>query len=301
MNDIDVEKIYKEIKDLKIQGNTNIAKTVATSLVKYVHSSHKENPYDLGIKLKQIGYELAGIRSNEPLSINAVSFITKDIEKINTYKELKSTVIERIEQYFKYIDESYEIIRLNGFELLKEHKVFYTHCHSALVRDTLIRISKYNPNITVINSETRPLYQGRITAQKLSAANINVIHIVDSAASTILLDKRYIKPEAVIVGCDGISFNGDLVNKIGTLNIAIAAKRANIPFYALTQLMKIDLKSRDEEIKVELRDNDEVWKDRPERVDILNMAFDVVPSEYITGGFITEKGIIKPEDIKNSF
>lgn len=298
MTEKEVLQVYDDIKALKIQGNTNIAKTIAKTLLDYVATSRSHSLEELFEKIKRLGFQLANARDNEPLSINAVVFMLKDIEKCQSKPEVKERLIERIQSFFKYIDESYEIIRLNATNLLKGYTTFYTHCHSSLSRDVLIRINKENPGILVINDETRPLYQGRITARKLSAAGVKVLHSVDSAAVSILLDPRYKKPEVILVGCDGVTLQGDLINKVGTYGIALAAKQANIPFYVVSQSMKIDIRSSKDTVPIEQRAKDEVWKKRPKHVDIMNPAFDLVPAEYITGGYITEKGLLKPEEFR---
>ncbi len=297
MTEKEVEQTIQDIKDLKIQGNTNIAKTVAKTLLSYVTHTKVHHYGEFVVKLKGYAYELAEARPNEPITVNAVAFILKDIEKCENQAQLRIKFIERIENFFKYLDESYQIIRSNAVNILKSHKVFYTHCHSSLARDVLIRLYQLDSEVLVINDETRPLFQGRITATKLAAAGVKVIHIVDSAAGSIFLDSRYPKPEAVIVGCDGITTNGDFANKVGTINIALAAREARVPLYVVTQSMKIDFRAP-KDITIEQRDKDEVWKDRPKNIDILNPAFDLVPGNLVTGGFITEKGLMNSEDFK---
>jgi ribose 1,5-bisphosphate isomerase len=298
MTEKEVEQVIQDIKDLKVQGNTNIAKTVGKTLLDYVTHTKVHNYPEFLVKLKGYANELAHARPNEPMTVNAVSFIMKDIEKCENQSQVRIKFVERIENFFKYIDESYEIIRSNAVNLLRGHSTFYTHCHSSLTRDVLIAINQVNPGILVINDETRPLYQGRITATKLAKAGVRVLHTIDSAAASVLMDPRYPTPEVVIVGCDGITVNGDFINKVGTLNIALAASEMGIPLYAITQSMKIDFRSANQQLEIEQRAKDEVWKDRPEGVEILNPAFDFIPSKFVTGGFITEKGLMLPEDFK---
>lgn len=298
MTEKDVQRVIQDIKDLKVQGNTNIAKTIAKTLLDYVTHTKVHN-YQLFLeKFRGYAEELANARPNEPMSRNAVAFILKDVAKCENQAQLRIKVIERIESYFKYLDESYEIIRTEAVKYLKNYRVFFTHCHSSLARDVLLRLHEINKEILVINDETRPLYQGRTTAIKLAAAGVKVLHTIDSAAGSVLLDNRYPSPEVIIVGCDGITSSGDFINKVGTLNIALAAIEAGIPLFVITQSMKIDFRSADR-IEIEQRASDEVWPDRPQGVDILNPAFDLIPGKFVTGGFITEKGLLQPKDFKD--
>ncbi|MDY0216159.1 MAG: hypothetical protein RBS19_04295, partial [Bacteroidales bacterium] len=116
------------------------------------------------------------------------------------------------------------------------------------------------------------------------------------------------KIDMVIVGADRIAANGDTANKIGTLEKALAAKHYNIPFYVAvpSSTFDIDCKSGDH-IPIEYRSEDEVlWISGKSKNGLFceittsnpgskasNPAFDITPAELITG-FITEKGIIKP-------
>ncbi|MEM1659488.1 MAG: hypothetical protein QXK94_10690, partial [Candidatus Jordarchaeales archaeon] len=101
----------------------------------------------------------------------------------------------------------------------------------------------------------------------------------------------------VIVGADRILRDGHVVNKIGTLTIAIVAKRYSIPFYVAAPSSTFDLKSRVDEIVIEYRDPREVLEvnGRPITIDVevLNPAFDVTPPDLVTA-IITEKGVIWP-------
>lgn len=298
MTERDIEKVVSDIKALRIQGNTNVAKTIAKTILEYVTHTKARNFPEFIQKIKYYGHQLSHIRANEPMSINAVSFITRDLEDCENQQQVRIKVIERIQTFFKYIDESYEVIRTNGYNILKKYSVFYSHCHSSLARDVFIRLASTNPNLIIINDETRPLLQGRTTALELSKENIKVIHTLDSAVASIFLDPQYIKPEAVVVGCDGITINGDLVNKVGTYNIALAARSAGIPMYSVSQTMKLDMRSLDRTMEIEQRDKNEVWKERPKNIEIINPSFDLVPAKFITGGYITEKGLLKPEDFR---
>ena len=64
---------------------------------------------------------------------------------------------------------------------------------------------------------------------------------------------------AVIVGADRIAANGDTANKIGTLQLAIAAKYYGIPFYVAAPTTTIDLKTpTGKDIPIDDRSGDEI-------------------------------------------
>ncbi len=99
--------------------------------------------------------------------------------------------------------------------------------------------------------------------------------------------------DAVIIGCDAIKLNGDIINKVWSYGICRAAYDQKIPVYIAGNLLKTDVK---DSIQIETRNQKEVRADAPEWVEIINFAFDQVPGKYVTG-IITEFGIIKPEKV----
>jgi methylthioribose-1-phosphate isomerase len=102
-----------------------------------------------------------------------------------------------------------------------------------------------------------------------------------------------------IVGADRIAANGDAANKIGTFNLAIAARRFGVPFYVAAPSSTIDTAlATGSMIPIEDRSADEIRAfggvhTAPPEVDAYNPAFDVTPAELIAG-IITEKGVFRP-------
>ena len=96
-------------------------------------------------------------------------------------------------------------------------------------------------------------------------------------------------------------------NKIGTYTLSVLAKEHNIPLYVCMPSTTIDFNSLDgNAFKIEERDEKEVrslWYQKPmvaKAAKILNPAFDCTASSFVTG-YITEKGIIRPPFIKETF
>ena len=146
--------------------------------------------------------------------------------------------------------------------------------------------------IEVIATETRPLLQGgRLTAWELHDAGVPVTLIPDSAAGAALQTG---KADAVIVGCDRVAANGDTANKIGTYQLAVLARAANIPFYVAGPLSSFDPDTPDgRSIAIEFRPAEEVTNASGADVDAWNPAFDVTPAHLITA-FITDAGVLRP-------
>lgn len=161
--------------------------------------------------------------------------------------------------------------------------------------------------VFVYVDETRPRGQGaRLTAWELHNEKIPHLIIPDNAAAGLMASGKI---DMVIVGADRIAQNGDVANKIGTLDRAIIAHFYGIPFYVAAPLTTFDAKCRNgKDILIEHRNPEEILYQQgvdPNgnlvRVlvcspgsDAYNPAFDVTPAKLITG-IITEKGTVKAQ------
>jgi methylthioribose-1-phosphate isomerase len=143
-------------------------------------------------------------------------------------------------------------------------------------------------------SETRPRLQGaRLTAWELRAHGVPHTLVVDAAGAAFMRQRRI---DLVLVGADRVTRNGDVCNKIGTYEKALAAHDNGVPMYAAVPSTTIDwsLDSGDA-IPIEERDPGEVLTTggeliAPPGTAVANPAFDVTPGRLLTG-LITERGI----------
>lgn len=150
---------------------------------------------------------------------------------------------------------------------------------------------------TVFVDETRPLLQGaRITAFELAEMGVPHQVIADSAGPGLIARGMV---DVVIVGADRIAANNDVVNKVGTYPLALAAARAGVPFVVAAPIATIDPDTPDgSAVVIEQRDPDEILVVRDRRIApaesaAYNPAFDVTPADLVTA-IVTEAGVIEP-------
>jgi len=244
-------QIVNDIKNLKIQGAKEIAKKgfYAYSLFPTERSRKK----------------LLSLRPTEPLLSNVLK------------KKSYSGVLEHFDFTQKKINKSV-------CSLIKSNDVIFTHCHSSTVVDALVYAKKQKKKFEVYNTETRPLFQGRKTFQKLRRAKIKVTMFIDSAVGVALSKEQGTKKvDKVFLGADAIQKDG-IVNKIGSETIARIANQEKIPVYILADSWKFSLKK----IELEKRGFKEIWN---KIKGIENPAFEFVPKKYITK-IISEFGVL---------
>ncbi|HET6876817.1 MAG TPA: S-methyl-5-thioribose-1-phosphate isomerase [Jatrophihabitans sp.] len=145
--------------------------------------------------------------------------------------------------------------------------------------------------------ETRPLLQGaRLTAWELAQQGIAHTLVADAAGPSVIARGLV---DAVVVGADRIAANGDVVNKIGTYPLALAAARAGIPFVVAAPESTIDAATpTGADVPIEVRDEAEVTHIggrliSPHGTPALNLAFDVTPAEIVTA-IVTEARVLEP-------
>ena len=157
-------------------------------------------------------------------------------------------------------------------------------------------------------SETRPRLQGaNLTTWEMAQRGIPYTVFVD-AASGLLLQRGDV--DVVFVGADRVARNGDVCNKIGTYDKALAARDNRVPFYVALPSPTIDWQlASGDGIPIESRSADEVLTTlgrdeygQTQRVSLappgtraVNYAFDVTPARLVTG-LITERGVERAAD-----
>lgn len=151
----------------------------------------------------------------------------------------------------------------------------------------------------VYAGETRPWQQGaRLTAWELLQDGIPATLIADSAASHLMKTGAV---QWVIVGADRICANGDTANKIGTYQLAIAARHHGAKFMVVAPSSTVDMATPNgDAIHIEERDPGELLgiagtRTVAEGVPAWNPVFDVTPASLIDA-IVTEKGVIEQPD-----
>lgn len=259
------EKICKDIKSVKIQG----AESVARAALKALLLKHD----------KRAVKKLISLRPTEPCLRNAIKFAL-------SFSDIK----EGVKLALKHFDEAKRKIAEYGSKLIENNMTVFTHCHSTNVVEVLLEAKKQKKRFEVYCTETRPLFQGRITARELAKAKIPVTLVVDSAARIAL--KR---ADIAFIGADAITAEGKVINKIGSEMFAEIASRYDVPFYSCTDSWKFDaITAFGYKEPIEKRPSKEVWKKAPKGVKILNLAFERVKPELVTA-IVSELGILKPE------
>ncbi|XP_075971483.1 methylthioribose-1-phosphate isomerase [Anticarsia gemmatalis] len=315
-----VEDGWKVINKMQVRGAPAIAIVGCLSLAVELD---RDNNSDKKIMRQEIEGKLNYLVSARPTAVNIKLAADELINLANslcaddtvTPEEFKEKFISNIEEMLsKDIEDNKAIGRYGCEAILKNTNGdgsvrILTHCNTGS-----LATAGYGTALGVIRSlydtkklehvyctETRPYNQGaRLTAYELVHEKIPSTLIVDSVVSALMNSRRI---SAVVVGADRVAANGDTANKIGTYQIAIAAKHHGVPFYVAAPLTSIDMSlTSGERIKIEERPDREMTHVGEHRIaapgiNCWNPSFDVTPAALITG-IITERGVFAPDRLR---
>lgn len=296
-----IDEIVADIKSIKIQGATNVAIATFEGIKLAVGKWDGDSIDDLLKEVHDVGNLLATARPNEPLAINGLKYVDYmskvNKSKFNSPQLAESEILRYCDDYLGLIKGAKEKIVEKSAEVVKEVDEVLTHCHSSTAERVIEGINKRNKgDLKVVCTETRPLYQGRITAKNLVDMGIDTTMIADSAAESYIIDKGHFPVDVVFIGADEITVQGDAVNKIGSWGIALSAYFASKPVYVITSILKVNPETAHRPVEVEIREANELWPEAPEGLKMYNPAFEIINRQFITG-YLTEFGLVKPEEI----
>jgi len=280
-------KTYKDvihaIKTMKVRGAPAIGVAAAFGMA----LAELE-----GVDLQKAGEEIKAAR---PTAVNLFWAVERVLKSDNALEEALKMYDEDI--------ETNKAIGKHGAEVIDDGDTILTHCNAGALACVdygtalgVIRAAfEEGKKIKVICDETRPFCQGaKLSVFEMQQENIPVKLIVDNAAARMMQTGKVNK---VVVGADRVA-KGGIANKIGTLMVALAAKRFDVPFYVAAPKSTFDFENSIYDTKIEERDPNEVLyfgecRVAPEGTEVENPSFDIVPGDLITG-IITEEGILEP-------
>jgi len=255
----------------------------------------------------RLGAEIKRIADARPTAVNLRREVTAMAAVIpegadaveaaaNAVRDTAIAVSRRIsERGAAYLRESAGTVRLK----------VHTHCNTGTLAclgwgtalGVVRALHEQGALAHVLVDETRPLLQGaRLTCWELRQLGIEHYLACDGAAPFLISQGM---ADAVVVGADRVAANGDVANKVGTFSLALAARRAGIPFVVAVPESTIDnATARGGQIPLEQRSAGEITHvlgvpAAPDGTRALNYAFDVTPAELVTA-IVTEDRLIFP-------
>jgi ribose 1,5-bisphosphate isomerase len=295
MND-ELVSIAKDIESMNIRGAGRIAVAAAKGLK--ITSRDSKAP-DMESFVKEIKDSARYLVQTRPTAVslpNALRYVLINGLKaeIRDLDLLRDSVIGAADTFISNAEDALRLIGDFGANRILSGDKIMTICNSNAAIEVIKRAHQQGKDIEVFAMETRPSFQGRITAKALAKEGIDVNIAVDSAARFYMKDMDH-----VIVGADAVTSNGAVVNKIGTAAVAMAAREARVRLMVAAETFKFHPDTLvGELVEIEERDPEEIIPHELmvefKGIRVRNPVFDITPDEYVDI-IVTEKGIIPPQ------
>ncbi len=183
--------------------------------------------------------------------------------------------------------------------LIPDGATVLTHCWAeSYLTETVAAVLRSGKRMDAVCTETRPYLQGaRLTAESLAEMGVATRVITDGMAAHLMSRGEV---STFVTGADRVTMDGHVVNKVGTLQIAICAHTFDVPYLALVQAP--DRQAPDvDSVELEDRDGREVLhclgrRTASELVTGIYPAFDVTPPRFVRA-VVTDRGTFSPQDL----
>jgi methylthioribose-1-phosphate isomerase len=300
------EEVAQAIADMVTQsGGPYTAAAMGMALAAYEAKDKKEA--DLLQYMEKAAYTLSHARPTTVEKMKRVvdgslKVVKEEISKGNSGQ----AVVDALFDYaFNFINNNYSRYSIIGNYLadqIPQNGTIMTQCFAETVIGTMLRACRERGNeIKVICPETRPYFQGaRLTASVACDMGFDVTVISDNMPGYTMKQK---KVDVFTSAADVITMDGYIVNKVGTFQIALAARYWGIPYFvtgtpnsAHPDIASVEIEERDPALVMDAMGT----KVTMDGVKGYYPAFDITPPK-LCDGVITDKGIFSPYDLKKYF
>jgi ribose 1,5-bisphosphate isomerase len=282
---------------MRIRGAGLIARSAVEALRIVAQESTAKDPESFFQEMTEAARALLQTRPTAVSLPNGIRYVMHRLnvamKRSHSVKEIREATLAAATEFIEGAKTAVQRIGEIGARRIVDGDVLLTHCNSSAVTEVMKTAWREGTRFEVLVTETRPRFQGHITARELAKAGIPVTLILDDAVRYFMQDV-----DKVMVGADAVTANGALVNKIGTSMVALAAHEARVRVFVAAETYKFSPETMiGELVEIEERSPAEVISEEQQRkigsIKVLNPSFDVTPAEYIDL-IITERGIIPP-------
>jgi eIF-2B alpha/beta/delta-like uncharacterized protein len=292
----EIARLIEEIKSDKIHGASQLARQAVGVLKLTVERSQAGSVEQLLLELRGVGERLMTTRPAMASLFNIVSRFLGALSRVSpgeTLNTVKSLALSRADELASASLQAIARIVNYGSRLISDGDRIMTHSYSSTVLAVLKEAFARYKHIEVIATRSGPGRTGERIAQELGRHGLAVTFIDDTAVGLYISAVN-----KAMVGADRVCADGNIVNGIGTYQLALATQKAGVPFYALCETLKFDPRLKSGQVDLEEKEPSEVIEPGklPPQVRVKNPYFDITPLKLVSG-IITENGLLLPKEV----
>ena len=242
--------------------------------------------------------QIKRLQENHKTLLVLLHFSLQAIQLLNNSREdWDHILLDFLKEYrLTWTDVNTRVAKQAASVIDLNQKLILCHSQSSAVREIFNQYRGNKKKVKIIQTESRPILEGRIQAVNIRKLGFEVKLVSDTGYA-----RHLDRINMILLGADAI-FRDYFVNKSGTYNICLAGKNAGIPVYILADSRKfwfsLPPEHRERQYIENKKPGAELWKDPYPGIDIENYYFEKIHVNW-ADGFITEKEILEPSLIQN--
>jgi translation initiation factor 2B subunit (eIF-2B alpha/beta/delta family) len=237
-------------------------------------------------------HEISGTRPSMAIIPTTFDLLFRDLKFVSAQdldiREIIAQVAGIIKRHIKDMAAAMDAALGHLEEIIPEHATVLLHSYSSSLIHALPLLRRKKCSLVV--TESRPGFEGRVTAQVAADMGLKVTLITDACAGHELQ-----RVDVVLMGVDSIEQDGSVINKAGSSLISMAASVRGVKVYFVGELRKICIDRQ--HVSLETYDPQDVWGDPPPGIEVFNLFFDRTAPKFITG-IVLETGVVEPYQIR---
>ena len=288
-------QIIHDIEEMKVRGAFLITQTALEALALRAQELAPDGADACRTGVLAAADRLIASQPSMACVENGCAFVVAPMQAGETegwsVQQIEETVAARAAVFQERFRAAQEAVV--GAALVRAGSTIFVHSYSGTLLGILRRAWEAGKRFAVVGTESRPYGEGRTLAAALVELGVPYTLITDAATAHTLP-----RADFALVGVDTFLTTGAVVNKMGTLPLALACRYHGKLLYAAGSSFKFSVASqRGEAVGLKTRPDDagiappELSGDP--RLTVENVFFEVIPAHFFEG-IITEYGLQPP-------
>ncbi|MFH4981858.1 hypothetical protein AB6A40_008567 [Gnathostoma spinigerum] len=296
MEDHEAAEYFEELLRKADGEPTSTGLAAIETLLRCIRQSSANTTNELHDELQKVvkailntDHSSASVQSASQLFLRFISLATAE-QNVQEFSKLMDYYKDRGQRFVERVAKSRSFVSRFARPFIQSNMRILTHSCSRCVLRALVDAKKDGVSVEVFVTEAQPGLSGRRMHRSLEEAGISSTVILDSAVGYVMESI-----DAVFVGAEGVMETGGIINKIGTLNLAICAKAFNKPLYVMAECIKFirEYPLNQSDIPLEFKYSSSTLHANPCDLSKQHPRADYTPPQYINLLF-TDLGILTP-------
>lgn len=295
-------QIIHDIEEMKVRGAYLITRTALEALALRARELAPDGTKTCRAGVLAAAERLIASQPSMACVENGCDFVVAPLREGETEgwsaRQIEETIAARTAAFNERFQAAQEAVVETGAALVHDGSTVFVHSYSGTLLGILRGAWEAGKRFAIVGTESRPYGEGRALAAALVELGVPYTLVTDAATAYTLP-----RADLALVGADTFLATGAVINKMGTLPLALACRYHGKPLYTAGSSFKFSPASRrGEAVGLKTRPDDagiappELAGDP--RLSVENVFFEIIPARFFEG-LITEYGLQPPSAVSS--